>query len=77
MQPKSVVDLASRSLSATANAMYKNVLYFDAISLKMKLILSECKRLGLHSRLHHFDSFFQKNFWGRPPESPPTGGEAH
>ena len=56
------VDLAFRARSATANAMY----IFGAISLKTKRSLSECKRLGLYSRLHHFASILQ-NSRGCPP----------
>ena len=48
---------------------------FNAILLKIQLSLSEFKRLYLHSRLHHFASFFPKFSRGRPPEPPPTGGD--
>ena len=57
LQPPLVVDLVSGSV--TDNAMY----IFNAILLKIQLSLSEFKRLYLHSRLHHFASFFQ-NFLG-------------
>ena len=61
LQPPPAVDLVSGSVSD--NAMY----IFDAILLKIQLSLSEFKRLYLHSRLHHFASFFQNFLEGGPP----------
>ena len=58
LQPPPVVDLVSGIPgSVTDNAMYSR---FNAILLKIQLSLSEFKRQKLHSRLHHFASFFQK-----------------
>ena len=59
--PPPVVDLVSGSV--TDNAMY----IFNAILLKIQLSLSGFKRLYLHSRLHHFASFFQNFLGGGPP----------
>ena len=42
-------------------------IFFDAILLKVQLSLSEFKRLYIHSRLHHFASFFQNFLGGGPP----------
>ena len=67
--PPPVVDLVIGSV--TDNAMYN----FNAILLKIQLSLSEFKMLYLHSRLHHFASFFQ-NFLGRDPPTP-TNGRGH
>ena len=61
LQPPSVVDLVCGSV--TDNAMY----IFNAILLKIQQSLSELKRLHLHSRLHHFVSFFQNFLGGGPP----------
>ena len=53
------VDLASGSI-------IDNV-HFGAILLKDTCSLSKLKRLDLHSRLHHFASFFPNFLGGGPP----------